>query len=89
MEQLLQALAETDDPVVQRIYLAGIARLEALDELMCAPTQPLLDCAWCLKEAGLPMGNGSHGICQRHAAIVEEQARVARLARRSTEALAA
>lgn len=25
------------------------------------------DCAWCRDEQGLPQGNGSHGICQRHA----------------------
>lgn len=24
-------------------------------------------CAWCLQEAGLPMGDGSHGICPDHA----------------------
>lgn len=24
------------------------------------------DCAWCLEEAGLPMGNGSHNICPPH-----------------------
>lgn len=24
-------------------------------------------CAWCLSEQGKPMGNGSHGICARHA----------------------
>ena len=28
------------------------------------------DCAWCLQEQGLPMGEGSHGICKDHA---EEQ----------------
>jgi len=27
-----------------------------------------LSCAWCLKDAGQPMGSGSHGICARHAA---------------------
>jgi hypothetical protein len=25
------------------------------------------DCAWCLDEQGLPLGNGSHGICSLHA----------------------
>lgn len=25
------------------------------------------DCAWCLDEAGEEMGEGSHGICPRHA----------------------
>lgn len=24
-------------------------------------------CAWCLFEQGLPMGNGSHGSCDHHA----------------------
>jgi hypothetical protein len=31
---------------------------------------PNLDCAWCLAERGIAPGNGSHGICPRHA---EEQ----------------
>lgn len=26
-----------------------------------------VSCAWCLAEAGLPMGEGSHGICKDHA----------------------
>ena len=25
------------------------------------------ECAWCLSEQGLDFGNGSHGICARHA----------------------
>lgn len=25
------------------------------------------DCAWCNQEAGIPQGEGSHGICVRHA----------------------
>lgn len=89
MEQLLAALAETDDPVVRRIYLAAIARLEALDELERMPTQPLLDCAWCLREQGRPMGNGSHGICARHAREEEMKCQRVRIARRPTAALAA
>jgi len=24
-------------------------------------------CAWCLSEQGIPAGEGSHGICQKHA----------------------
>jgi len=28
---------------------------------------PVLDCAWCLQEQGMAAGNGSHGICSRHA----------------------
>ncbi len=31
------------------------------------PPVPVLDCAWCLKEAGIEPGDGSHGICPRHA----------------------
>lgn len=30
------------------------------DELICK-------CAWCLKEKGIPAGEGSHGICKEHA----------------------
>jgi hypothetical protein len=26
----------------------------------------LIQCAWCLQEQGLPLGSGSHGICQFH-----------------------
>ena len=26
----------------------------------------LVQCAWCLQEQGLPLGPGSHGICQFH-----------------------
>jgi hypothetical protein len=25
-----------------------------------------IQCAWCLQELGLPLGSGSHGICQFH-----------------------
>jgi hypothetical protein len=28
------------------------------------------ECAWCLSEQGLEFGNGSHGICARHATQV-------------------
>lgn len=27
----------------------------------------VIQCAWCLQEAGLPMGPGTHGICAKHA----------------------
>ncbi len=30
------------------------------------------DCAWCLEEAGQPMGNGSHGICPPHSAQIKK-----------------
>lgn len=45
-------------------------------------TWPLLpgstSCAWCNKEAGRPQGNGSHGICKRHAAQLIAQAKARR-----------
>lgn len=30
-------------------------------------------CAWCLSEQGLEPGNGSHGICEQHAAFLLQQ----------------
>lgn len=30
----------------------------------------VIQCAWCLREQGQPMGNGSHGICTRHKTLV-------------------
>lgn len=30
-------------------------------------------CAWCLREAGLPMGEVSHGICGKHARIAMQE----------------
>jgi hypothetical protein len=32
-------------------------------------------CAWCLQEQGLPMGDGSHGICADHANEMIQSAR--------------
>jgi hypothetical protein len=32
-------------------------------------------CAWCLAEQGLELGNGSHGICVQHAAHLLKQSR--------------
>jgi len=32
-----------------------------IDELIVNP------CAWCLAEQGIPAGEGSHGICKKHA----------------------
>jgi hypothetical protein len=32
-------------------------------------------CAWCLCEQGLELGNGSHGICTRHADWLLQQYR--------------
>jgi hypothetical protein len=34
---------------------------------------PHLDCAWCLKERGIAAGEGSHGMCQRHKALMLAQ----------------
>jgi hypothetical protein len=31
--------------------------------LVILPTR----CAWCLSEQGIPAGEGSHGICKKHA----------------------
>ena len=42
-------------------------------------------CAWCLDEMGRPQGNGSHGICARHAEQLVAEAK-ARKARRATRA---
>lgn len=75
MMQLIAALQEAQWPEEMAIYIAGIARL--LDE-----QAPLPECAWCLRDAGLPMGEGSHSICKRHAEQVLLQARVRKLARR-------
>ena len=32
-------------------------------------------CAWCLREQGMPLGSGSHGICARHAVEVRQERR--------------
>ena len=40
-----------------------------------------VECAWHLQEAGLPLGNGSHGICKEHADGLRQQ----RLQRRVDE----
>jgi hypothetical protein len=40
-------------------------------------------CAWCLREQGLPMGHGSHGICTMHAARLLAEHRARKEARRS------
>lgn len=36
------------------------------------------DCAWCNDEAGLPQGNGSHGICRKHSAQLIARAKARR-----------
>ncbi len=38
-------------------------------------TAPHLDCAWCLGEQRIAAGEGSHGICRRHEAIMLVQYR--------------
>lgn len=43
----------------------------------CAP----LNCAWCMKEQGIPFGEGSHGICTRHADIARRSAKQRRRAK--------
>lgn len=35
-------------------------------------------CAWCNQEAGIPQGEGSHGICDYHAEQVLKSARARR-----------
>lgn len=40
-------------------------------------------CAWCNKETGLPQGDGSHGICRVHAALLLAQWRKRRTARKA------
>lgn len=35
-------------------------------------------CAWCLCEQGIALGNGSHGICARHADYMLQQYRARR-----------
>jgi hypothetical protein len=40
---------------------------EGVDEsLFQEESQWQVQCAWCLLEQGLPLGAGSHGICERH-----------------------
>lgn len=75
MMQLIAALQEARWPEEMAIYIAGIARL--LDEERERPA-----CAWCRRDAGQPMGEGSHGICARHAEQVLVQAKMRKLARR-------
>lgn len=38
-------------------------------------------CAWCLREQGEPMGGGSHGICEKHAARILAEHRARKQAR--------
>ena len=36
-------------------------------------------CAWCLAHQGLPMGEGSHGICEAHADIMRVKSQLRRI----------
>jgi hypothetical protein len=45
-------------------------------------------CAWCLSEQGLDMGDGSHGICSRHAVWILQQHRERHAHRRLAQACA-
>jgi hypothetical protein len=36
-----------------------------------------MDCAWCMVEQGIELGNGSHGICAEHAEEQQEESTVA------------
>lgn len=39
-------------------------------------------CAWCLREQGSELGNGSHGICPKHADMILQEYREYRAHRR-------
>ena len=77
------ALADAQDEEERVIIAQGIARLLDLDAFMSAQTSPQIACAWCLAEAHLPLGEGSHGICQRHSDEEEAKWQRARLDRRA------
>lgn len=38
-------------------------------------------CAWCLCEQGIELGNGSHGICPEHAEMILREYRERRMRR--------
>jgi hypothetical protein len=46
--------------------LVGYHELLAGETGMVQESAWLIACAWCLQEQGLPLGPGSHGICQFH-----------------------
>ena len=37
------------------------------------------ECAWCLAHQGLPMGEGSHGICETHADIMRTKSQMRKI----------
>ena len=52
-------------------YLCDMGLVGDLENLVVGPGMVdesawLIQCAWCLQEQGLPLGSGSHGICQFH-----------------------
>lgn len=64
---LEEVLAEQPAPagrVIGKRQPLGLSRPVAFHS---TPPAAALDCAWCLAEQGLPMGEDSHGICTRHA----------------------
>jgi hypothetical protein len=50
------------------------------------PGWPSPLCAWCLSEQGIPAGEGSHGICKKHANWLLLQRRTLRNRRITTSA---
>lgn len=44
-----------------------ISRKEVNEDKPLSAEQVTPLCAWCLAEQGIPAGEGSHGICKRHA----------------------
>ena len=46
-------------------------------------TSLTVNCAWCMSEAGTPLGGGSHGICAAHAHSVRETRQATRGRRRA------
>ena len=51
---------------------------------MQIPEHLSIQCAWCLAEAHLPMGEGSHGICDRHAQQVEAEFQARRVQKKGS-----
>jgi hypothetical protein len=53
------------------IQWKGEVMFNILKQLIDNNTQlepdPTPDCAWCMEEQGVDLGDGSHGICQPHA----------------------
>jgi hypothetical protein len=73
---LYEASQDAIWPEEGAIYLLGIQHLLELDQISHASTHASR-CAWCLSEQGMPMRNGSHGICARHADLQRRKQQVA------------